>query len=316
MPVHGANLFTYYQQVRYELSSVIEGGADSKWTAPLVIAGLNEAQRKIQRELKVATRETSTTLTSGDETYSLPAALQGTGVTRIYVKNEAGTSSYALAQLSYERMRQLYASEDTTTGAPLYWCITPDSRAIEIRPIPSYGIASGIRFFYGFGPAPLARIYKPSITLSLTNALTTGTFSSSIDTVKIQAGDQIGAVETTQFDASSIPTLNHVPMVWYEVSAASGTSLTLVDAYEGSTASGLGFVSAEVLDIDRLYPGVFGYTVVYLTVANLLRKDDKQAAQYYEGLAMRDIENFSPDDAVADTIHQTYTNYPGFFSPR
>lgn len=288
---------------------------------------INEGYLYFQKRLKVElTRNTSVALTSGTATYTLPQTRLARSIHDIRLVNSDGDGEIKLQHITPQAMRDLFYldSTSTDTGDPAYWCYSESTNGqIIIRPVPTWTASGGIRIYHAPMPIPLERIYFPTaatVAATATNGsasitLNKGTSTISDIATKIQAGDEFGIIETTNFDGAAPPvTANEAVAKWYSISTvtagASSTTLTLAESWTGLAKSSVRFITAQVSEIEKAMPGFLGFVPAYRALWLRLQRTKPDVADQYRAMVDEFLNDFSMEDPGTDNYG--HVNTPQF----
>jgi hypothetical protein len=307
MPSHGYNLSVYLEELR-ALTTGIRSARSSVLNTDLHLTrALNVAHLDLLAEIGITETTTDQALTSGQSDYDLPANILGSRVKAIQIDNSTGNGRIRLTGRTRDAFRKIYNLSDTTAtaqGVPLDWAIhETNRRQISIRPIPNYSVAStGIHITHEFVPTPMSRVWRPDkLTPAITADPLDGTLSQidlsdDPDTLRVAVGDEFGIIPSTGFDEVAVQ--NQLPLLWFEILTI-GTDpdlFTLTEDFQGdSVASGQSFMTAQVPDIERLFPGIAQRTLVDLAASKMLRPTNRRMANDLLSLVNTVLEELFED---------------------
>lgn len=289
---------------------------------------INESYLYYQKLMKIELkRNTSLTLTSGTPTYTLPASRMAHSIEEIRLVNSTSTGEISLEKITPAEMRDRYYLDSTSTdsGDPAYWCYSENTLSqIIIRPVPTWTASGGIRISHSPIPTPLERIYFPASSTaaaSIANASTALTINAGTSTVsdiavRIQAGDEIGIIETANFDGETVS--NGSSIKWYGISAVTAssgsTAVTLAESWTGLAKTTARFIVGQVSELEVAMPAFLGFVPVYRALYLKLRREAPDDARMYKELADEFLSNFAIEEPGTDnygyknTAHFSWMN--------
>lgn len=297
----GWNLKTYEE----EFNSLIHLGALTA-TSPAA-PNLIDAHRRINEALRIIgrkwgdqrTRNNSTTLTAATAGHAMPDDVFGRDIRAVYIKKTSSSKPVPLEYRDQDQFEALYDQGDTSddSGAPKYWAYDPaDPTQILLRPVPETTVSNGLIFSYAARPERLHRVfYHASATADATYNSTTvtinqGSSSSTapITTAQIAANDEFAIIPTTRMDQTT-HSLTMAGLYWERMTAAtvstSSTAVTLANAWGSDTVSGGKFITAQVPDLERMWPGEMGFSPSYIAAGFHILGRNPDKADVYLGMA-------------------------------
>lgn len=320
----GYNLQTYKQT----LLQRIEGrhGVGSSFQVPdsAIFQWLGEAYRIIQNETGLFVNQNLVVdFVAGQSVYVAPPEMVGNRVVSIYINDSSGAKIRTpLQQMTYEAFQLKYNTSDIDAGTPVDFALVPWRTAdigvsIAFGPAPNYSIANAVLFNYvSIANEALHRIYNQT---TITATATVGnTFITLSDLVSgnIKARDEVGIVRTTQTDGQSIP--DDVPRKWFTITekdnTGAATILNLNSTYDEETNfAGAQFVTAQVAEIEQLFPQLIGWAPVNHMLHEFYLNKDAQLATYYKTLFDQAVQNISLNQADGiDNVSPAPQSYTPF----
>ncbi|NQU43132.1 hypothetical protein HQ520_07590 [bacterium] len=285
------NLATYRAYIRQRLEGDFRPGASSAYPDAVVLQALNEAQRLAQRELKLKRAVDKTLdMVAGTATVQVPLGVMGQRVLEVRVIDAAGDWS-RLERVSYSwALEQGLNDASVSQGDPAQWCFDVSAGQIILLPTPDTSRAASVLVHYEPLLTPLRRIYEPLSTVAVAG-FTNGSTATPIEDTDDVAVDVMGLVAATDeigvvgsVSAGGGTSLATMPTRWYGISTVAGATgiLTLAEAYGEPTAADQVFITAQVSDLERLYPGALGWCLPILACAEILKGSDLAGAQALE----------------------------------
>lgn len=273
------------------------------------LASINEAQDWITDRIgMLRERDATTDVVASTRDYAVPDGLFGGRIESVERLDDNG---------DWQRLDLVAWTEiadgNEDAGTPVKWAPDPTNlRQIRLYPVPDTAQTNGLRFLFNPAPTRLERLYEPSVTASVTNGATAVTLSGSPDTTLFQANDEFGLLPTTQSDGSTVSGVP--PRRWYQIESVTDTAVVLSEAYTGATASGQSWVSGQVPDFERLYPGKLRAALVYLAASISLETTDPNLADRWRMRAYSELAEFRRDDMDAAPAGKRQAHYcPGGF---
>lgn len=296
--ITGYNLLTY--RARWlrlvQPGRALLASGDVAHPDPDFLDAINAAQTWFNDQVRLITaRHETTDLVAGTATYSVPTGLLGGQIERVERLNSA-SEWVELERVAWDQINQGNEGQ----GTPTAWAQDRSSlRQVRLYPTPDAAGTDSLRFTYGSAPTWLERLYEPSVTASLTHGSATVALSGAPDTSLVAALDEFGLLPTAQSDGTAVSGVP--PARWYQIAEvdASTPSLTLSEAWAGATISVQSWVSAQVPDVERLYPGKLRYLLCYYAAAETLETEDAAAADTWRLKAMQGLASWVRDDGPA-----------------
>lgn len=269
--------------------------SDATLTDAYFLRLINEAQRVFIDHFQLPYEDDSSfDVVDGTASYTLPANIMGSRVYRVAVKYD-GTNWTNLERRNYP------FPDGVSESRPLFFAIDPtNSHKIILHPTPGTDITDGLKVFYGRVPAPLSRLWVPTgTTAAITYNTTAVTLSAAASSGAIAVGDQFGVCRTSQSDGESV-VVGETPVLWYEISAIDGTSITLSTAFEEPTETVANFVIAQVPDVESYAPGRAGFTLAWYAAGLDLRARAPERADQVMQMAIQHMQSYISDEDGTD----------------
>lgn len=289
----------------------------------LIFTKINDGLAQAQRELGIQTLRERKALTVNVMSYDIPLNVLGKRINKVEVLGQTGADRTDLVELDYSQFVDLYDQDNPSsdTGSPLHWTYaagfaTPaagtDSEAqILIGPPPSYTRSNGL-IFYAYAESAMSGrnlqgAYPPSaiattVKASVSNGGKVVTFHDQADAlenghidIEMRVGDEFGFMPTTHSDGTTIATTS--PFKWYSIAWTDSASsqVTLAETFrERGVTKSTSWISAEVSEIERAWPGMMGWTPVYFALHQYLAGKDPGKADYFRALAVEGLDSHSP----------------------
>lgn len=295
----GSNAFAQYEFFKMLCEQETSANSSSNIRGPVFLKLINQAYQWLADETKIELgRQATLDLVAGTSEYALPSDRLGWGIEEIRLLDSAGLDAGALTPRHHSFIRSEYDLSNLSNGTPDEWAISQnDQTKFLIVPPPSYSRNDSIILYYE-KVSRIHRLYKPALTITITQGTNSGTLSaSSWDAGKIAIGDELAVLPTTDFDAETMTGISDGE--WMEITGLSGTAVTFRDVRVGSTATTLGFVSGQVHPIEKTFPGKFGLAPVYWA-AHLfaLHRDNSVKAAEFEQKAYAAIANKGRGESI------------------
>jgi hypothetical protein len=291
MPTLGYNLQTLKDHFLklLELRFSLEGSV--RWSDAEIFRALNEAQRVFQERLWLNTIFVSLPLEAGVDAYDLPAAMLGHQLGQVMTSGGLEVRRFPF-----------------NPGDPpeIGFSVRPYDRRLVVYPTPSQ--AAAITLEYSAIPSPLYRLWMPSdVTVSLTAGSAVVQVSGALSAL-LAAGDEFGLV----FDYSGE---DQSPSFWFAVESVDRDANTITLSEDpGLTLSAQAFLTAQVSDFERLWPGKLGYALADYAAGWTIRTQDPEKAAGLMSLALSVLDSFSPDGGTFDIGQsQAAAAVPSFF---
>jgi len=290
MATKGNNLQAWKDVFLYLIRKGWSRSSDARNTDSLVFYYLNQAQSAFQNALQAQVEvSTSISVAAGDYDYDLPEGCEE--IQNVRFRESGGTEYSPLltekpSALAIDHYGVLSASP--TRDAPTHWCLDPgDPRVFWLMPAPS--TAGTLRIEYLGAPRTLFRIFNQStITadMSYGTALQVEVSNALTENEDIAVDDEFGILPTTNTntDGSTVATPES-PRRWYRIaSIESSTAFTLAEAHPDTSSATARFITAQVSDLERNWPGKFGTALVEYAAAECLKgREPRLAAQLAQG---------------------------------
>ncbi len=289
MPSLGYNLQRYRQHFLYLVQRYHGTASDYEWPDSMILPALSEAERTMAEHLGLLTQiDTSITVVQGTAQYTLPATdalvsrnVSADGIISMRIK-ETGASSYGppLLRRTFGSGMDAFGILDTTPTqyTPEAWALDPnDPTKFYILGSPSAG--GTLHIEYEPTATPLWRLWQPDIgdfDASPVYGSVDITISASIVNGNVLAGDEFGVVPTAARDGTSVT--GQPPEFWTKTLTAKTTTITLTEAWPGTSESNVAFITAQVPDLEKKMPGVLGLAIPELAAADALAAINPQAS--------------------------------------
>lgn len=318
----GYNLQTLRDQLLFMLQAAFTKGASSNIPDAQVFAYLNAAQDELTNLLKLPDiANTAINLVSGTALYDLPSDISTEQVRAMYIRRSTYTANNgdrmlldALSMAMAANIYDLYNIASSPAGEPGAWTRSAvNPRKFLLLPPPNYSMTGGIEIYYTFRPSRLTRLWSQlTITCDVGYNDSTVLCSASVPDGLVQIGDEFGITSATNTDASTTPLAP--PRNWYRISEIAGAVITLATPWlEPAVAAG-SFITAQVPDLERYYPGRMQYLMTKLAAAEYYMTSDGNMADRLRAQAIAQADLFI--DNLPD--ERTYREQPGmstnFFS--
>ncbi len=288
-----ANLHQLKAHFLFGMRAYLRNLSLAQWPDPQIFHFLNEAQRAIQDELKIRTRvSASASFADGTAAYDAPSNLHGAQIEKVelYVNGEWDTAGIP--------QKGFAVPDTTTTSTPTSWAWSKsDAGQIVFYGTPDASTATAYRLTYLARPSVLRRIWAPVIaraTAALTADSTAVLLSENADTNWFAAGDELGMVRTESGDATTLT--DQLPYEWYKVDSVLLKAVVLARTWSYTTETAARFITAQVPDFEKAYPGKFGFLLADYAVMLALRMSEPQKAQLAQMSVYETMSRFSLDD--------------------
>lgn len=277
----GYNLAQYIQQFRFLTDRGVFTQASSKQVPDgAVINMLNEAIDRIHRQHPIAPTRNAQALVAEQMAYTVPANVNRPNIRSVSIIGTDGKEKPLDNILFSDFLTIVDIHDPVGSSAPGYWCENEDDqREILISPS-NFATANGLIIRSAVRPTPLERVFHSningnSLTVGMTNGSATATVSDAapVTSTEIQAGDELGIIKTVNTDGSTTSAAEP-PYIWYGISAAPNATLTLDEVYRGLTESTANFVTSQVSEIEKAWPGGMRWAPVYFALSSFYKNSN------------------------------------------
>lgn len=288
MPALGYNLLTYRAKALDLLGS--RGGLTSSYfhDDPLFITEINEAFRSLQDRYEFLKDSDKTLdLVAGTQQYTLPSGVMGSKVIDIVIDAKtSGDPPIHLKARTEDWLRRNFPLDVTDAdeqGTPVFYAFTDnDKRDFIMRPIPDWSGTNNIRVVSTLLSEYLGRWFWDAGTTTIAvdpdSSPTQVTFSGTIDTTLVKAGDELGVAKQALMDTQTTDQYL-TPRRWYEIqSVDSATVVTLTEAYVEAQETAGAVAVAQVPTIEAQHRQKLGFIPAFMAALEMAGADDPKYA--------------------------------------
>jgi hypothetical protein len=265
---------------------------------------MNDALRETQDELGIDKVRETANLADGTMTVAVPTTLMGRKFNRIDVENESDDGYHELTHLPYD---QFVASYDvdapgSNKGVPnSYTWSKSNQRQILLGPSPSFTKSSAVIFTGDAVPDMVGRWFNgaqppdggTAVTATGNNGSSSVTLSSgTYSDIEIGDDDEFGVGGLRQIDGATPAT--EIPRKWYGITSVATTALTLDGNYGERNFSTQTFMTAEVSQLEKAWPGGLGVLPVEKAIAAYFEVSNPPIFQIFENKWLRGLAKKRP----------------------
>lgn len=301
----------------------IQGGYTTNpgsFTDSLIFNLFSEAQAWILGKRGIVDARATESLADGTMSYDLPSGLLGLRLGSVEILDSSADNPVKLDEMEYQTFIEKYDidSPSDDKGTPAFYTIAVGTdRKILLGPSPDYAATNGIIFTYKKDSSAAYRNHHSAVaskTAAIAYGATAVTISSAdpVTAKKILAGDEFGIVPTANADGETVS--NASPIRWYKILTAVTTTLTLAENYDQPTETVGQYITAQVLDFEKVLPGQIRLAIVYYALSLHFKSDpDRSISDSFMQDATRELDRSGVKFPRKPKIHTRPTTDRSFF---